>query len=803
MGHDSRVSGTDITKDIFWGTHFCQLYQTKEDLVDTLVSYFKAGLENNEFCLWITSQLLDIEEAKEALRKVVPDIDTCLEKGQIEFISCMSWYSENGILNSEKVLNVWIEKLNQALIKGYDGVRLTEDVSWLKKENWNDLDNYNKEIDRIIGNYHITYLCTYSLDRLSATEVIDVVSKHKFALIKRDGKWEQIENSRWRKAEYNTQILADIMELSDDAIITESLDGTITSWSRGAERIYGYSAKEILGKSVSILDPPILVEEVKELTELVKQEDRIHHYETLQLRKNGKIIDVSLTLSPIFEDSGNPMAVLIIAKDLSKSKRSKERFQKSEEIYRVVTQQTGQLIYDYDLITDKCSWVGAIEEVTGYKFEEFQKLGKYVWSTNIESLNGNFVDVKHQNIRETTNRFKEELRLRRKDGTYIYIENKGIYLTDNEGRPYEAIGVIKDITDWKLAIKKVEESEEKYRSFAQNFQGIIYQRDENFVPMFLHGAVEEITGYTERELITRIKWKDLIYEDDLPLVFKEEEKVHKFPSTGYGNIEYRIRHRDGRIRWIHEIFQKIKETDQKSEFYQGTIYDVTEKKETEKTLQNIETARKKEIHHRIKNNLQVISSLLDLQAEKFQDKECIKDSEILEAFGESQNRVLSMSLIHEELYKGKGTDTLNFSEYIKNLAKNLLQTYSLRSENVHLNMDLEENAFFDMDIAVPLGIIVNELFSNSLKYAFNEGEKGEIQIRLCRQEKNNETHKSLFNLTISDNGKGISENVEFENVESLGLQLVSLLVDQLDGEIKLNRDCGTEFVITFKVTEDL
>jgi len=803
MGNNSRVSSINIIKDVLWGTHFCQFYQTKEDLVDTLVSYFKAGLENNEFCLWITSQSLDVEEAKEALRRAVPDIDTYIEKGQIEFIPYMSWYSENGFFNSERVLNVWIDKLNQALIKGYDGLRLTEDISWLKKENWNDLDIYNEEIDRVVGNYYITYLCTYSLDRLSATEVIDVISKHKFALIKKEGKWEQIENSRRRKAEYKTQILEDIIELSDNAIIIESLDGIITSWNRGAERIYGYSAKEILGNPISILDPPILIEETKELTELIKQEDRIHHYETLQLRKDGTIIDVSLTFSPIFDDSRNPIAALIIAKDLSESKRAKERFLKSEEIYRVAIQQAGQLVYDYDLKTDRCSWTGAIEEVTGYKSEEFQKLGKYVWSTNIEPLDGNYRDIKPCVIKKVANKFKEELKFRRKDGRYIYIENKGIYLKDNEGQPYEAIGVIKDITDWKLAIKKVEKSEEKYRSFVQNFQGIIYQRDENFVPIFLNGAVEEITGYTEKELMTWIKWKDLIYEDDSPLVFKEEEKVHKSLFTSYGNIEYRIRHRDGRIRWIHEIFQKIRETDRNLEFYQSTIYDVTERKETEKVLQNIEITRKKEIHHRIKNNLQVISSLLDLQADKFQDKECIKNSEVLEAFGESQNRVLSMSLIHEELYKGKGNDTLNFSEYVRNLAKNLLQTYSLSSENIHLNMDLEENALFDMDIAVPLGIIVNELFSNSLKYAFNEGKRGEILIRLYKEEKNNETHKSLFSLTISDNGKGIPEDVELENVESLGLQLVSLLVDQLGGEIKLNRDNGTEFVITFEITEKL
>jgi two-component sensor histidine kinase len=114
---------------------------------------------------------------------------------------------------------------------------------------------------------------------------------------------------------------------------------------------------------------------------------------------------------------------------------------------------------------------------------------------------------------------------------------------------------------------------------------------------------------------------------------------------------------------------------------------------------------------------------------------------------------------------------------------------------------LEENAFFNMDTAVPLGIIVNELISNSLKHAFTEGEEGEIRIQLCREEKNNKTHTSFFSLTISDDGKGVPENIELGRLESLGLQLVSTLVDQLDGKIELKRAQGTEFRIEFNVVE--
>ncbi len=145
--------------------------------------------------------------------------------------------------------------------------------------------------------------------------------------------------------------------------------------------------------------------------------------------------------------------------------------------------------------------------------------------------------------------------------------------------------------------------------------------------------------------------------------------------------------------------------------YLGMLTDITERKKAEEVLANIETARKKEIRHRIKNNLQVVSSMLDLQAEHFRNRDNIKDSEVLEAFRESQDRVTSMALIHEKLYKGEGFETLNFSPYIQELADTLFHTCRLGNTDISLNMGLEENLLFDMDTAVPLGMIINELVS--------------------------------------------------------------------------------------------
>src|SRR5664280_767921 len=212
MIQNVRHSGIDIIGNVPWGTHFCQFYQTKEDLMDILIPYFKAGLENNEFCMWFISQPLNVEEAKEALRKVIPDVDVYLEKGQIEIIPYNQWYVKEGVFDSDRVLNGWVEKLNQALADGYDGLKLSGNTFWLEKEDWNDFIDYEEEVDRALDNYQIIALCTYPLDRCNTTEIIDVVINHQFALIKREGKWEQIESSKRKKAEEPYRTLFNTMD---------------------------------------------------------------------------------------------------------------------------------------------------------------------------------------------------------------------------------------------------------------------------------------------------------------------------------------------------------------------------------------------------------------------------------------------------------------------------------------------------------------------------------------------------------------------------------------------------------------
>ena len=276
------------------------------------------------------------------------------------------------------------------------------------------------------------------------------------------------------------------------------------------------------------------------------------------------------------------------------------------------------------------------------------------------------------------------------------------------------------------------------------------------------------------------------------------------------SIDYRIIAADGKEHIVHMQSQIIFDKEDMPVRVKGIVQDITERKKAEKALINLEITRKKEIHHRIKNNLQVISSLLDLQAEKFSNRKYVKNSDIINAFRESQNRVMSIALIHEELHEGGGENTLSFSPYLEKLVENLFQTYSLGNAFISLKTDLEKNIFFDMDTAVPLGIIVNELVSNSLKHAFPGRDKGEILIKLFKEKKaecsksdegagNNAEKATGYTLIVSDNGAGIPEEIDLENSDTLGLQLVNILVAQLDGEIELKRNKGTEFIIRLDV----
>ena len=450
--------------------------------------------------------------------------------------------------------------------------------------------------------------------------------------------------------------------------------------------------------------------------------------------------------------------------------------------------------WDRNLVTGKLYWSDEMYRIFGLVPQEFDATydaflsyvhpddRDYVASAVKGALNGNPLNIDYRIISV--------------DGEECVVHVQGEVVYNEENIPVRTKGTMQDITKRKKAEESLQNSEARLRKFYESGMiGVLYYKMDGSITD-ANDKFLEMVGYTRDDLRAgRVRWDKMTPPKYYPL---EEHVIADLKAIGVATPyekEY-IRKDGSRI----PIILGLAIIDEVSDEGIAFVLDITERKEAEKALAKIEIVRKQEIHHRIKNNLQVISSMLDLQAETFRDQDCIKDSEVLKAFRESQNRVISMALIHEELYKGGGFETLNFSPYIEKLAENLFMTYQLGNKDIILNMELEDNLFFDMDTAVPLGIIVNELVSNSLKHAFADRDKGEIQIQLHKEESESD-ESTLFTLTVSDNGVGIPENIDMEDLESLGLQLVTILVDQLDGELELKRDNGTEFTIRFTVIE--
>lgn len=224
--------------------------------------------------------------------------------------------------------------------------------------------------------------------------------------------------------------------------------------------------------------------------------------------------------------------------------------------------------------------------------------------------------------------------------------------------------------------------------------------------------------------------------------------------------------------------------------YSVILRDMSEHRKAEETLKAALVEKEvllKEIHHRVKNNLQVVSSLLSLQSRG------VQDDATRQLFKESQNRVQSMALIHEQLYQSKSLSAFDFPEYVRLLAGHLFRSYQVSASRIELDTNIA-NVQLGIDMAVPCGLIINELVSNALKHAFPGGSAGKIQVKLTGK-------RGTASLSIQDNGTGLPEEIGLLNSETLGLRLVRSLVTQLEGEVRIERSQGTEIRIDFPVPD--
>jgi PAS domain S-box-containing protein len=498
-----RWTGIDILGDVPWGTHFCLFYKTKEDLLDILVPYFQAGLESNEFCMWITSEL-SVEEAEEALKKHIPEFDRYKEKGQIQIIPYSDWYLEDGVFNLQKVLHAWMVQLNQALANGYAGMRVTGNTAWLEVKDWACFADYERQVSIAGSKYRMIAICTYFLDKCGASEIIDVASSHESALIRREGKWTLIEKSDLK--EVKGKLHKSEEELHN---LNRNLEERVKELNclYGISKIVekpGVSLDEILLGTVNIVPaswqypeitcarvsvngrqfttPNFEQTEWKQTSYILVHNEKVGTLEVCYLQQRPESYEGPFLL-------GERELIDVITKRLGRiieRIQDKELLQSSENKYRTVLENLPQKIFlkDKNSVYVSCNDNYAkdlkikAQEIVGktdYDFFPKELAEKYRADDKRIMISGKTEDINERYIRF---------------GKEVVIHTVKAPLRDGEGNATGIIGIFWDITAQRRAQRRLLAYQKRLRDLASEMS-LTEERERKRIAIELHDQVTQ------------------------------------------------------------------------------------------------------------------------------------------------------------------------------------------------------------------------------------------------------------------------------------------------------------------------
>lgn len=536
----------------------------------------------------------------------------------------------------------------------------------------------------------------------------------------------------------------------------------------GVQRL-GYTKEELLN-----MGPRDIVAEDKR-SEMPKNAAKLYEkghntFEIIHVTKDGKRISVEVNNHLINYKGQN--VCLAVSRDITERKDAEEELRLSNLYNRSLIEVSLDPLVTIGpdgKITDVNS---STEQVTGYSREELIGTDFSDYFTEPEKAREGYQKVfREGQVRDYP------LEINNKNGKITPVLYNASVYTDEHGEVMGVFAAARDITDLKKIEKELLYERDNFKNILDSMEDGVYIVNSEYDIEYVNPQIEREFG-----LVKGKKCYEYLHDrnDVCPWCVNDQvlrdksvkwEWYSEKANKTYDLFDTPIHNPDGTISKL-EIF-----------------HDITDLKNAENEIK--ESLREKEIllreiHHRVKNNLQIVSSLLSLQTE------FVEGEESIDVLMESRNRVQTMSIVHEELYKSSSLKDINFREFIENLISNLFYSYGVGAGTIVREIDVED-LNVGIDTAVPCGLVINELVTNSLKYAFPEG-KGTIRIEFKKINDN-------FYLIISDDGIGMPENIEMENTGTLGLKMVSSLVDQLDGTLKLDVTNGTEFKIIFKELE--
>lgn len=575
-----------------------------------------------------------------------------------------------------------------------------------------------------------------------------------------------------------------LVEQAADPLFVHDFNGKFVEVNKRACESLGYTREELLQMGVFDVEEDFDLESAQK--EWAKIEPGSHFIlYGHQKRKDGTVFPVEVHFA-MAEISGEPL-IMGFARDITEREKNEALLKESEQRYRRI----GQLISDFayscirnELGAYDLEWItDSFFNMTGFTTKDLDIHKCWMFSVHPEDK-----EIAHQQLKNLKPGSKNvtNFRILNSTGEVRWLRNHIQCVTDEELDKFRIYGAAQDITELRRTETELQESEEKYRT--------LFESDPDFMFLLgLDGLVLDINFAAAKFLA--LSREEAIGKEIAKLgAFPEEDVLSlgkKFICSVKGQcpekFQYKFYNNQGEYRWVDSRFIPIEKD--------GQIYsilaiatDITDRKIA---TDRLETSLKekdvllKEINHRVKNNMQIISSLLNLQIQYVEG-----DDLAVDVLKESQNRVRSMAMIHEKLFGTENFSEIKFNEYIQKIVSDLSYSYHINEEKIKTKIEVDK-INLNIETAIPCGLIISELVSNSFKHAFPNGREGEVKIILKKND-------IIYELIVSDDGIGFPEELDFKNTNSLGLKLVNILVSQVDGKISMTRNHGTKFKIKFK-----
>ena len=574
--------------------------------------------------------------------------------------------------------------------------------------------------------------------------------------------------------------LRSLLQAIPDVVYFKDAEGRNLIVNKAFEKLAGRKSKDIIGRTDDELLPPELAAKCRASDEAAMKSRVPVRFEEASAGLDGAPRYFETIKSAIFDDRGKVLGLVGVSRDITERKVSEERLGESEERFRSLFENATVGLYRTTPGGRIIMANPTLVRMLGYF--HFKQL-------SVRNLKENGFEPSYSRLQFMERIEKEdeikglEAAWKRRDGTIIYVRESVKAIRDRDGRTLYYEGTVEDITERKRAEQVLEESERRFRTIIETAQEAIFLKDRDLRYTLVNPAMAALFGAPAADLIGRTD-AELFGREDAVGIAADDRRV----LAGEIVREERSRSVQGKTYIFSITKVPMRNETGETTGICGIAHDMTERKQMEEALRLSLQEKEvllKEIHHRVKNNMQVISSLISLQSRHLTDKAAI------EMFRESQQRIRSMALVHEKLYQSKDLSRIDFSKYIESLIMFLFHSYRVNSDLVRMKTEVRD-VLLDINSAIPCGLIINELVMNALKHAFPEGRKGEIIVSLRA------SGDDRFTLSVSDDGVGFPEGIDFHKTETLGMQLVTMLVEQLDGTISLERKPRTRFEVVFR-----